>query len=56
MRIRPRLYLDSCCFIDVVKEQVGQLPTDAGRANDVWHLKQLMKAHRNGDVQLLGII
>ena len=53
MKTRPRLYLDSCCFIDLVKEQVGLLPAEPGRANDVWHLKQLMKAHRNGDVLLL---
>lgn len=52
MRIKARLYLDSCCFIDLVKEQTGRLPPDAGRVRDVWFLKQLIKAHVKGDVLL----
>lgn len=43
---RPRIYLDSCCFIDVVKEKVGALPTE--RANDVWFVKKILEAHRAG--------
>jgi predicted nucleic acid-binding protein len=48
MMSRPRIYLDSCCFIDVVKERAGVLPS--GRENDAWFVKQLLKAHAAGDV------
>lgn len=46
MTNKPRVYLDSCCFIDVVKESVGNLPTD--RTNDVWYIKKILEAHRAG--------
>lgn len=52
MKNRPSLYLDSCCFIDLVKEQVGKLPKDDARLQDVWYLKQLIKAHVAKDVML----
>lgn len=42
----PHIYLDSCCFIDVVKERVGVLPTE--RNNDVWFVKKILEAHRAG--------
>jgi predicted nucleic acid-binding protein len=42
----PHIYLDSCCFIDVVKEKVGALPTE--RTNDVWFVKKILEAHRAG--------
>ena len=42
----PHIYLDSCCFIDVVKEKVGVLPTE--RTNDVWFVKKILEAHRAG--------
>ncbi|MGA7711859.1 MAG: PIN domain-containing protein [Rhizomicrobium sp.] len=50
MVTKPAIYLDSCCFIDAVKEQVKLLPED--RTEDVWHLKQLFRAHQNGEVAL----
>jgi len=44
------IYLDSCCFIDMVKENVGQaLETD--RVKDVWYLKQLTQACRDGEIE-----
>ncbi|KQP17477.1 PIN domain-containing protein [Pseudorhodoferax sp. Leaf265] len=43
---KPRIYLDSCCFIDVVKERVGVLPD--GRTKDVWFIKKILEAHRAG--------
>lgn len=46
MTAKPRIYLDSCCFIDVVKEHVGVLPTE--RTNDVWFIKKILEAHRGG--------
>jgi hypothetical protein len=42
------VYIDSCGFIDAVKQTVGVLPT--GRDDDVWHIKKLMEAHRAGDI------
>jgi predicted nucleic acid-binding protein len=35
-----------------VKEKVGLLPSGSDRQNDVWFLKQLMKAHAAGDADL----
>ena len=46
MASRPQIYLDSCCFIDYVKQEVGALPTD--RERDAWFIKQLLLAHRSG--------
>jgi len=51
MPTKPRVYIDSCGFIDAVKQSVGALPTD--RDADVWHIKKLMEAHRKGDVSVL---
>jgi predicted nucleic acid-binding protein len=49
MADKPRIYLDSCCFIDMAKQEVGAaLTTD--RQNDVWHLKQLLQAARDGEI------
>ena len=50
MAISPKLYVDSCCYIDAVKSEVGLLPTE--RDADVWHLKHLMRAHQNKEVSL----
>lgn len=44
-----RVYLDSCCFIDLVKTDVGK-PLQDDKTRDVWHLKRLMEAHRDGEV------
>lgn len=45
-----RVYLDSCCFIDMVKTKVGKkLASD--RELDVWHLKRLLEANRDNEVQ-----
>ena len=45
-----RVYLDSCCFIDMVKTKVGRkLTTD--REMDVWTLKRLLEANRDSEVQ-----
>jgi hypothetical protein len=46
-----RIYLDSCCFIDLVKVNIGR-PTEAGRETDVWFLKRLMEANRDGEIHL----
>lgn len=51
MAAKPIVYMDSCCFIDVVKQTVGNLP--AFREDDVWHIKKLLEAHRAGDVTVV---
>lgn len=47
-----RIYIDSCCFIDAVKTDVGEV-TDANRANDIWYIKACLKAAKNGDIEVL---
>ena len=48
MASKPVVYMDSCCFIDAVKQAVGVLPTE--RDNDVWHIKKLLEAHRDQEI------
>lgn len=48
MMSKPHIYLDSCCFIDVVKEKAGVLPS--GREHDVWFVKAILQAHKAGDL------
>jgi predicted nucleic acid-binding protein len=50
MAIKPCAYVDSGSIIDAVKKDVGVLPTD--READVWYLKKLLTAAKNGDVIL----
>ena len=49
MATKSQVYLDSCCFIDMAKEAVGQKLTSQ-REQDVWHLKQLLQAARDGEI------
>jgi predicted nucleic acid-binding protein len=45
------VYLDACCFIDVVKsDATTHLSQDA--ENEVWYLKRLMQAHRDREITL----
>jgi hypothetical protein len=46
-----KVYIDSCCFIDMVKTKLGRkLATE--REKDVWHLKSLLEANRDGEVRV----
>lgn len=54
MANKPRIYIDSCCFIDLVKTEVGKLPTLA--TADVWYTKQLLQAHKDGEIEVLTSI
>jgi hypothetical protein len=45
------VYLDACCFIDMVKESLGQTLTSE-RNKDVWYLKQLTQACRDGEIDV----
>ena len=55
MPSKPRAYIDSCCFIDFVKSEVGKdVPAD--RASEVWHIKQLLLASANRDIEVCTCI
>lgn len=54
MASRPRIYIDSCCFIDLVKHELANLPDTA--TADFWYTKRLLEAHRNKDVEVVTSI
>lgn len=49
------VYLDACCFIDMVKEAVGQ-PLASDRTSDVWYLKQITQACRDNELDVFTSI
>lgn len=46
-----RIYMDSCCFIESVKSTQGN--EEAGRENDLWYLKQLLTASKDGAIEVV---
>lgn len=46
-----RVYIDSCAFIDMVKVAVGKV-IDSDRESDVWHMKRLLEASRDKEVEV----
>lgn len=46
-----KIYIDACCFIDMVKTKVGKT-LGQDRENDVWHLKRLLEANRDKEVEI----
>lgn len=46
-----RVYLDSCCFIESVKSELGT--AEKGRDNDLWHIRKLLEASKNGDIEVI---
>jgi len=46
-----KVYIDACCFIDMVKVGVGQTLTQ-DRERDVWFLKRLLEANRDSEVSI----
>jgi predicted nucleic acid-binding protein len=46
-----KIYIDACCFIDMVKTKIGKsLVHD--REHDVWHLKRLLEAQRDREIEV----
>ena len=45
------VYLDACCFIEVVKAEKTNSPGQSA-SNEVWYLKRLMQAHRDRELTL----
>jgi hypothetical protein len=48
MAEKPRIYVESCCFIDVAKQAIKTLPPERGL--DVWHTWKILEAHKDGEV------
>jgi len=46
-----KIYMDACCFIDMVRVKVGKVVTQ-DREADVWHLKRLLEANRDKEVEI----
>jgi hypothetical protein len=46
-----RIYMDACCFIDMVKTKVGKVVAQE-RESDVWHLKRLLEANRDKEIEI----
>ena len=44
-----RIYVDSCCFIEMVKVEIGNR-IESDREKDVWHLKRLLEAVRDKEL------
>jgi predicted nucleic acid-binding protein len=51
MADNPAIYLDACCFIDMVKELIAR-PLTADRCADVWYLKQITQACRDNELDV----
>src|SRR5262249_7650853 len=46
-----KTYVDSCCFIEMVKTKLGKTLTQE-RELDVWFLKRLLEANRDKEVEI----
>ena len=51
MADRPRVYMDSCCFIDLAKQAIGLLPS--ARNLDSWFTWKLLEAHKDREIDVL---
>jgi predicted nucleic acid-binding protein len=49
---KPRLYIDSCCFIDAAKHKVNAALSN-DRLNDVWFIQQCLKASEAHDIEVV---
>ncbi len=51
MPAKPRVYTDSCCFIELALQSIGKNNSD--RENDLWFLKELLNAAGDEEIELL---
>lgn len=51
---KPRLYLDSCIFIDMAKVAlgIGSASLEQERLEDIWFARRLCDAARDGAIQI----
>lgn len=45
------VYVDACCFIDVVKFDISAT-LEEGRKGEVWYIKRLLQAHRDREINV----
>ena len=47
----PRLYIDTCCFIDLIQYK----PQDQNnpQSEEIWFLRKIFEASKNGDIELM---
>jgi hypothetical protein len=45
-----RSYLDSCCFIDVAKQTIGNLPSNRNEAT--WYVWKLLEANKSREIEV----
>jgi predicted nucleic acid-binding protein len=49
-----RVYMDSCCFIEMAKRSIGKSNTsDSSKNDDVWFLRKICDASLAGDIQVI---
>lgn len=48
MSSNPKIYMDSCCFIEMARHAIGRHQAD--REDDIWYLKKLLEAARAGEI------
>jgi hypothetical protein len=54
---KPRVYLDSCCYIDVAKGRMGvpfDKPGEEDRPELLWYVETLLLAALNGDIEIVA--
>lgn len=49
---RPRIYIDSCYFIDAIKSRAG-FSVDPDRSRDLAYVKACLEAVRAGDIEVI---
>ena len=47
----PRVYVDTCGFVNLVKTEVGH-SLNSDKEADAWYLKRLLEANRDGEVEV----
>jgi predicted nucleic acid-binding protein len=50
MPTEPRIYLDSCCFIEMAKHDLHAINSIPD--SDIWYYRKLLEASRNGDIKV----
>lgn len=48
----PRVCMDTCCVIDLLKDDLS-VPVAPGRSDNIWHYRKLLEASRRGDIQVM---
>lgn len=50
---KVRVYLDACCFIDLVQQQSGY-KLEEGRDEHIWYCRKFLDAARAKDIEIYG--